>query len=202
MLKIIGGSHKQRILTSPPGSHTRPTAAMVREAVFNICQTAIADARCLDICAGSGAVGLEALSRGAAHAHFVESHSAVLRCIAKNIETLKETEQTTVMRADAVTAVLQLAQQQQLFDIIYIDPPYHQQKRWKDALFPLHTVLLYALDEYRLLTQEGWLFVETAAEPIVWQPLTHLVHIFSRQYGSSQLHLFKSYDSMHFSSQT
>ena len=88
-LRVLGGKFRGRLLQSPRGSQTRPTTSMLRKAVFDILQNSIEDFRFLDLFAGSGAMGIEALSRGAKHATFVESHKDALRCINANLATLK-----------------------------------------------------------------------------------------------------------------
>ncbi len=123
-LRIIGGKFKGRILKTPKGPSTRPTQGMLREAVFNICQNSIDEARFLDLFAGSGAMGLEAISRGASHATLVESNRMALSCIKQNIEELKTSEQIQILPLKAEKALQILTKQSSLFDIVYIDPPY------------------------------------------------------------------------------
>ncbi len=121
-MRIIAGEFRGRRLAPPAGSHARPTADRVREAWFSIIGSAIAEATVLDICAGSGALGLEALSRGAAHADFVESASASLRALRANIAALGVEDRATVHRADAVRFVDTLPEH--AYDIALADPPY------------------------------------------------------------------------------
>lgn len=123
-LRIIAGSFKGRLLKAPKGPSTRPTQGVLREAVFNICQQDIANARFLDLFAGSGAMGLEALSRGAAHATFVEQNRNAIACIKENIALLHVEAQTILLPSNANQALALLAKQNALFDIAYIDPPY------------------------------------------------------------------------------
>jgi 16S rRNA (guanine966-N2)-methyltransferase len=99
---------------------------MLREAVFNICQNEVPNARFLDLFAGSGAMALEALSRGALHATLVEQNRSALSCIRENIATLHLESQTTLLPLDAARALALLTQQKALFDLIYLDPPYGQ----------------------------------------------------------------------------
>ena len=105
MLQIIGGKHKKRKLVAPTSGLLRPTTSQLRESVFNICQHRIEGVRFLDLFAGSGAMGLEALSRGAAHATFVERGSFSLKSIKKNIITLGELKHTTVVPGDVLTVL-------------------------------------------------------------------------------------------------
>jgi len=123
-LRIIGGQFKGRLLKTPKGPSTRPTQGMLREAVFNICQNAIEGARFLDLFAGSGAMGLEAISRGASHATLVESNRHALSSIKENIDILNTRAQVQILPVKAEKALQVLAKQSQLYDIVYIDPPY------------------------------------------------------------------------------
>lgn len=104
-MRIVGGNHKGRRLTAPAGHSTRPTSDRARESLFNIlAHSPLVDldqALVVDAFAGSGGLGLEALSRGAAHVWFLETHAAALAAIRTNVAELRETERTTVLRADA-----------------------------------------------------------------------------------------------------
>lgn len=120
-LRVIAGKFKGRLLKTPKGSKTRPTQGMLRESVFNICQSVISEARFLDLFAGSGAMGIEALSRGASHATFIEKDRRALSCIRENLAMLEDSSQTTIYPLDAKTALSRLLEP---YEIIYADPPY------------------------------------------------------------------------------
>lgn len=162
---IIAGLYRRQRLITPKGSQTRPTANRLREALFNICQKSIEGARFLDIFAGSGAMGLEALSRGAQSATFIDSHREAIHCIESNIEHLKVQEKAKILRGEAFTMLKWLEQQGQTFDIIYADPPY--------CTPAPHTTLFYSaqivqwIDNHSLLAPNGLLFVE---EDFKFQP--------------------------------
>jgi len=121
-LRITAGEWRGRAIRTVPGQAVRPSPAMLREALFNIIGPAIQGARFLDLCAGSGAVGIEALSRGAAHATIVESHPSSL--IRRNLETLGALERATLLRRDAALAPDDLARRGERFDMAFLDPPY------------------------------------------------------------------------------
>ena len=120
-MRIVGGSARGRRVKSPPG-HVRPTSDRVREALFSIIQNSIKDATFLDLFAGSGAIGLEALSRGARHVVFVDDNAARAAAISRHIEEFGWTDRATVLR---LTAKRFLAKSQKTFDIVFLDPPYH-----------------------------------------------------------------------------
>lgn len=129
MIRIIGGKHRGRTLLTPEGSTTRPTASRAREALFNVLMHAkwrkdgtspLIDARVLDAFAGSGALGLEALSRGAAHATFLDSDAAAIKAIGENLRKLGETGAAKVVRADARRP----PPGREPCDLVFLDPPY------------------------------------------------------------------------------
>ena len=123
-LRITAGAIRGRIIQTVPGLAVRPSPAMLREALFNIVGPRIADSRFLDLCAGSGAVGIEALSRGAAHATFVDNHPASLAVTRRNLEALGALDRGTLLRRDAAHAPDDLARRGERFDLVFLDPPY------------------------------------------------------------------------------
>jgi 16S rRNA (guanine966-N2)-methyltransferase len=122
VIRIIAGEFKGRRLKTPASDKVRPTADRVREAWFNIVQRSLRGARVLDLYAGSGALGFEALSRGAATADFVEVHRAALTTLRANIKLLHVEERTTIHRQDALKFAQQLHAGQ--YDVAFADPPY------------------------------------------------------------------------------
>lgn len=120
-MRIAGGEWRGRNLVVPSGDAVRPTQDRVREALFSIIQGAVPGAAFLDLFAGSGSVGLEALSRGAATATFVEMAPRHLACLQRNIATMKAEARCTVVRADVYRW---LATGAVGFDVVYADPPY------------------------------------------------------------------------------
>lgn len=121
-LRIIAGAYKGRLLKTPKGPSTRPTQGMLREAVFNICQSEIEGARFLDLFAGSGAMAFEALSRGASHATLVEENRNAIACIKENLSLLKAEGRAALLPVKAARALQILSKDR--FTIVYIDPPY------------------------------------------------------------------------------
>jgi 16S rRNA (guanine966-N2)-methyltransferase len=122
VITIIGGEFKNRRLKTPVGDKVRPTASRVREAWFSILQRSLRGARVLDLYAGSGALGLEALSRGAASVDFVEVHRNALAALKANLKSLKVEGRAGIHRVDAVKFAEQLHPGQ--YDVVFADPPY------------------------------------------------------------------------------
>lgn len=129
-MRVVGGKHKGHQLVAPKGLDVRPTTDRVREAVFNVLAhgsflaAGLEGLRVLDLFAGSGALGLEALSRGAAFALFVEQAPAARGAIQKNIETLGLTGHTKVFRRDALQLGRRPANVARPFDLVFLDAPY------------------------------------------------------------------------------
>jgi len=122
VITIIGGEFKNRRLKTPAGTKVRPTAGRVREAWFSILQRSLRSARVLDLYAGSGALGLEALSRGATSAAFVEVSRSALVALKANLKSLKVEGRATIHKVNALKFAEQLRPGQ--FDVAFADPPY------------------------------------------------------------------------------
>lgn len=162
-LRIIGGTWGGRQLSFPNAGQLRPTPDNVRETLFNWLAPHISQARCLDLYAGSGAIGLEALSRGASHVMFVESDRRHANAIKEHIETLSGTEHATIRTMDAIKTLKQLNpdsptpdslgpdQLETEFDLVFMDPPFNH-----DLVAPT----LDALIESRSLRSTGMVYVE------------------------------------------
>jgi 16S rRNA (guanine966-N2)-methyltransferase len=125
-MRIVGGIHRGRKIKSPSGRTTRPTPDMVREALFNILNRKVVQCRFLDIFAGTGAVGLEALSRGADFAAFIEQDHAACKVILENLKNLNLLGKAEVLCSDAMESMKKLEKKDESFDIIFLDPPYYK----------------------------------------------------------------------------
>ena len=123
-MRITGGTWRGRRLRTLPGKEVRPTSDKVRQALFNILGARVTDAAVLDLFAGSGSLGLEALSRGAARATFVETGRRALEVIRRNVETLACEGRVTVRRIDLLASPAPLRELDGPFDVVFIDPPY------------------------------------------------------------------------------
>ena len=121
-LRLIGGEWRGRKLRFPDAPNLRPTPDRVRETVFNWLAPMIYGARCLDLFAGSGALGLEALSRGAAFTTFVDSHKKVTSVLKEHLNLLDINDKAEVLQQDGVKLLKREAQK---YDLVFLDPPYH-----------------------------------------------------------------------------
>ncbi|MGH2970368.1 MAG: 16S rRNA (guanine(966)-N(2))-methyltransferase RsmD [Solirubrobacteraceae bacterium] len=121
-MRVIAGRYKGRRLQAPSGLDTRPTSDRVREALFSILGPRVQDARVLDLFAGSGALGIEALSRGAREATFVDSAAPAIRTIAANLDALGA--DANVVRAEARRFLGSASRSARQYDLVFLDPPY------------------------------------------------------------------------------
>ena len=119
-MRVIAGSLKGRRLVAPSGSDVRPTSDALRETLFNVLGDAVAGARVLDAFAGTGALGIEAVSRGAAHVTFIERDARAIRALTENVRACGIAEACAIIRDDFLRATVTAAS----FDLVLIDPPY------------------------------------------------------------------------------
>ena len=120
-MRVIAGTCRSLPLITPQGEGTRPTTDRIKETLFNMIQGEISDCIFYDFYAGSGGIGIEALSRGAKHAYFVENQKAALECIKKNLSFTKLSDKATVISRDVLSAIPFLNEKA---DIIFMAPPY------------------------------------------------------------------------------
>lgn len=179
VMRVTGGMLAGRRLHAPQGETTRPTAARAREGLFGWLGSSVDAARVLDLFAGTGALGIEALSRGAAHALFVERDRAALAALRRNLETLQIGAQTAVLATDVVRAASQLVSQGRRFDLVLMDPPYA--RVLPDLAKRVQLVGL--LDREALLVIERRTRGQDASSSA--QEIDGLVHVGSRSYGQT-----------------
>jgi len=175
-VRIVAGSRKGHRITAPKGVVTRPTADRVREAVFSIVGS-VEDAAVLDLFAGSGAMGLEALSRGARSCVFVERDRAACRVIEANLEKVGLTGATVVCR-DVASALRDETARRRRFDLVLADPPYEEWDRHQPTL----------RDQLPGLLSEHALVVVETSERV--EPELPLDLVTTRRYGSARMTVF------------
>lgn len=185
MMQIIGGEFKKRKLYVPKTHLTRPSKSFLRESLFNICAHYVEGAVFLDLFAGSGAVGFEALSRGATKVIFVENQRKAIEAIKKNAELLNVSDRIEIIEKNVFDA---LAKVSSFCDIIFADPPYDT-----TSTIPAHDKLFEILEKHPILNENGHFFLEThrKSEPYS-KPLQTLKLHKKRNIGNSQLFEYRS----------
>jgi 16S rRNA (guanine966-N2)-methyltransferase len=142
-MRIVAGTLRSRQLKSLKGLALRPTSDRLRETLFNILGARVEGSRFLDLFAGSGAIGIEAISRGAVSAVFVENHSAAVRLIRANLASLRIESGARVVLAEVAAAIRILEElPDTAFDFIFLDPPYAEEKQYEGTLRALEKSLL------------------------------------------------------------
>jgi 16S rRNA (guanine(966)-N(2))-methyltransferase RsmD len=180
-LRVIGGSAKGIRLKTVPGETTRPITDLVKEALFNILGDEIINNYVLDLFGGTGAVGIEALSRGAASATFLDTSWQAIKVIRENLQATHLTPKATVLHQDAFTFLA--APTSESFDLIYIAPPQYKEL-WQKAM--------QLLDQHpNLLSEDGQIIVQI--NPLEWveNAYAHFVEFDRRKYGDTLLVFFE-----------
>jgi 16S rRNA (guanine966-N2)-methyltransferase len=176
-MRVIAGAFKGRRL-APVRGRLRPTAAKVREAIFDILGEAVAEARVLDLFAGTGALGIEALSRGAAAAVFVEDQPEALQVLRRNLASLDLNAQAQVLSLPVNTALKKLAAKGARFSLAFLDPPYGGGRA---------AGALAALAAAALLAPPAWVVVEHSRRESLPESVGGLSQRQLRRYGDTQV---------------
>lgn len=176
-VRIIAGEMRGRTLYAPSGMDTRPTQDKVRESLFNILRYDVQDARVLDLFAGSGALSLEAISRGAQSAVAVDMSRAAIECIRRNVQSARAEDRVRILPMDYRRAMDQLAGKGAQFDLVFLDPPYRMENTGEMA---------QKLYEKGLLAPECLIVIEHAKEvtPVLAPPFEA---VDERSYGQTKM---------------
>lgn len=153
-MRVIAGSARRLLLKAPQGLETRPTSDKVKETLFNMLMPYLYDTAFLDLYAGSGAIGIEALSRGARKAVFVEKSKAAIACIQDNLKTTHFEDVSAVYKSDVFSALYMLKGKEK-FDIVFMDPPY---------TMGLEKETLMILSQSGLLNEDALVIVECSID--------------------------------------
>lgn len=180
-MRIITGSARGCRLKAPKGMITRPTADRVKESLFNILGAKVWQAEVLDLFAGTGNLGLEALSRGAAHAVFVDQNAESVSLIRENALHTKLADSAEIVRSEVLSALERFARMGRRFELVFCDPPYEKGLAQKVVL---------ALDTLDVLAEEALVVVEHGRKEMFDLPLSRLCHTQSRQYGATEISFF------------
>jgi len=142
-MRVIAGKARRLQLKTPEGFETRPTTDKIKETLFNILNPYLADADFLDIFSGSGAIGIEALSRGAKYAAFIENSKLALDCIKANLKSTKLEDLGEAFALNAIEGIRALEIQGKVFDIVFMDPPYNDLLEKEVLLTLQHSNIIY-----------------------------------------------------------
>lgn len=152
-MRVIAGSARGMKLKTPEGLNTRPTQDRIKETLFNMIQAYLADCVFVDMFSGSGGIGIEALSRGARKAYFIENAKEPLNCIESNLATTKLKDSAVILKTDAVSSLHHIFEKE--VDIIFMDPPYNMGHEKQ--------VLTY-LKDAKFVTEDTMIIVEASLE--------------------------------------
>lgn len=180
-MRVIAGSAKKTSLKMPGSGRVRPTADRVKEALFNILGPMVMDAELVDLYAGSGALGIEALSRGGFYCYFIERDRAVSGTLRENLHRTKLQDQAEVIVADALKGLKMLARRGAVFDIIFADPPY---SRGREA------ILLENISSLQVLKRGGVVVVESQKDRLLPDSVALLLQVRAETYGDTRLSFF------------
>lgn len=152
-MRVIAGTARSLKLKAPEGMDTRPTTDRIKETLFNMIQMEIPGSVFVDLFSGSGGIGIEALSRGARHAYFVENAKNAISCIQENLVFTKFSDKATLIKQDVLGALSLINEKQA--DIIFMDPPYHAD---------IESSVFSALSRQRYVTEDTMIIVEAALD--------------------------------------
>ena len=177
-VRVIAGCARGIPLKAPKGMHTRPTSDRIKEALFNIIGPRVIDSVFLDLFAGTGGIGIEALSRGASNAFFIEKDTKALDIIKNNLLNTKLEDFGEVYRTDMEVMLHNLGNEGRKFDIIFLDPPYLQEYEER---------VLHKISMYSLLNARGIVIVESSKRTVLPEVVQNLKLYRQKRYGDTLL---------------
>lgn len=181
-MRVITGTARGHKLKAPGGMSTRPTADRVKETLFNLLGDRVIDSRFLDLFAGTGGIGIEALSRGAAQAVFIEKNPRAVRVIRENLLHTGLADRAVVHRQDAVSALDMLGKSEQIFDLIFVDPPYLKGYEEK---------VLEKINNNGLMDEKGILVIESSKKDTLPEHTGQLTMVRREKYGDTLLNFYR-----------
>lgn len=173
-MRVVSGRLKGKTLKAAPGSSTRPTTDKVKEAIFNIIGPYFDGGICLDLFAGSGGLGIEALSRGAERSIFIDRDGKAIQTIYDNLRTCDVEAAAEVYRNDFKRALKALIKRELVFDYIFLDPPYAKQQLKE---------ILEVINENRLLNKQGVIVCEHSSDVVLPRHVENLTLVKEENYG-------------------
>lgn len=181
-MRIVAGKYRSRRIDTRSSNETRPTLDKVREAVFSSLGGSFQGGDFLDLYAGSGANGLEALSRGMEHAVFVDLSREAVQMIRKNITSLGCEEMCEVLCMKDTKALAVLAEKKRRFKAVYLDPPYAHQH---------NAEILKFIDEHEMMNAGGVIVIESDRSDHFTENYVHLKYLFDKEYGISRITYYR-----------
>lgn len=182
-MRVISGIAKNRKLKAPAGQNTRPITDMIKEALFNVIGSKVIDSYFLDLFAGSGSVGIEAISRGAKEVIFVDSSYEAIKVIKYNLEHCGFSKEAQVYKNDVFKALDILEKRDRIFNIIYVDPPFTNPKIFDQVMLTLDS-------KYKLLASDGVIIIRSQRNMSLPDQYDNLVKNKLSTYGESILHYY------------
>lgn len=181
-MRIIAGSAKGRKILPPEGMNTRPTLDRVKENIFNIIQVYVYGAKTLDLFAGTGSLGLEAVSRGACECYLIDRFPQTYSLLETNVKNLGFQDKCKCINMDSYDALTFLKEKGEEFDIIFIDPPY---------LRNMVPPAIEKIDEYDLLKKYGIIAIKIDSKEEIFQGSEHIKLVRSKKYGNTTVCFYK-----------
>lgn len=183
IVRVIAGSAKNRKLKAPSGQDTRPITSMIKEALFNVLGSKVNESSFLDLFAGSGSVGIEAISRGASQVFFVDNSYKAIKVIKHNLDHCGFSDSAEVYKNDVFKVLDILNKKAVVFDIIYIDPPFNN--------LEIFDQVMSALDKKpQLLAPDGVIIIRSQRQQSLPDQYINLVKSRLGKYGESVLHYY------------
>ena len=180
-MRIVAGKNKGNILKSPKGLSVRPTSEKVREALFDILGTSVKETCFLDLFAGTGAAGIEALSRGAKNVIFIEKEPKCIKIIKENLEKTGNSQNAIVYKIDFLSGLKLLAKKNYLLDYIFLDPPYNK---------GFVNISLLEIAKLSILRKNGLVIAQHYKKEKVMENLNNLRLFNQRRYGECYLSFY------------
>jgi len=182
-MRVIAGKFRSRRLKGPGKLRLRPTSDRLRETLFNILGSTVEGSLFVDVFAGTGAIGIEAISRGARETVFIESHAASARLIRENLNALGVREGAEIIEAPALRGLEKLALRHRIADFVFLDPPYKDEEE--------HVRVLEFLDESHLLDARGLVIVEHSNKTDLPERFNRLERVRLVEQGDAALSFYR-----------
>lgn len=183
-MRIIAGKYKSRVIQIPRSIKVRPMQDRVKESIFNILGKNCIGAKVLDLFSGSGSLGMEALSRGAAEVTFIDNNRTCIETIRKNLKTINIEKNVSVIRSDALKAIKRFGAEKESFDLIFLDPPYYM---------GLIEKALLAIDRYGIMNDSSVVIAHYFKKEIVPESIGRIRLMRQNLYGDKIISFYNMF---------